>query len=104
MAEPTYPISISTHVLDSAAGGGRTGVGVQVVDSSGLEVASALTDESGRILALASGLLPGRYTVRWQLGGSFLIEGSATVELTEARHYHVPLLASDHSATVYLGA
>ena len=97
-------VSLSTHVLDSSAGGGRPGVVVSVVDASGATVASAPTDATGRITTLAEGLEPGTYTIRWATGGSFVTEAAVTVHLAAAGHAHVPLLASDHSATVYLGA
>lgn len=97
-------LTLSTHVLDSAGGGGRAGVQVDVLRADGDVVATGTTDESGRIASLGSALPPGRYTVRWRTGGAFVVEAAATVELSEPRHYHLPLLASDHSATVYLGA
>lgn len=97
-------VTLSTHVLDAAAGGGRAGVPVEVLGADGTVAASGITDETGRITSLASALSPGRYTVRWRTAGTFVVEAAATVELSEDRHYHLPLLASDHSATVYLGA
>jgi 5-hydroxyisourate hydrolase len=100
----TAGISLSTHILDSSAGGGRVGVTVTVADGSGATVGSGRTDETGRIAPLAEGLTPGVYTIRWATGGAFVTEAAVTVHLASVRHYHVPLLASDHSATVYLGA
>lgn len=97
-------ISLSTHVLNSAEGGGRSDVRVEVTDDQGVMVGSAVTDDTGRVSELAGGLVPGVYRLRWEVAGGFVVETSVTVNLPEARHYHVPLLASDHSATVYLGA
>lgn len=97
-------ITISTHILDSAGGGGRPGVRVEVTDYQGATVGSGVTDHTGRIERVAAGLSPGVYRLRWATGGSFVVEASVTVRLAEVRHYHVPLLASDHSATAYLGA
>lgn len=104
MSEEPTGITISTHVLDSAGGGGRSGVTVEVLDQFGATVGTGATDETGRIASLAEGLSPGPYTIRWKMGGSFVTEASVVVALIEVRHYHVPLLASDHSTTVYLGA
>lgn len=104
MSEDPTGITISTHVLDSSGGGGRSGVTVEVVDQYGTTLGTRATDETGRIATLAEGLSPGPYTIRWKTGGSFVTETSVIIALTEVRHYHVPLLASDHSTTVYLGA
>jgi 5-hydroxyisourate hydrolase len=95
--------SLSTHVLDSAAGGPRPGVTVTVVDTGGTTVASAVTDAEGRITDLAGDLPPGRYHLRWDTGGRFLQEVAVGVLLSEERHYHIPLLASPVSAVTYLG-
>jgi 5-hydroxyisourate hydrolase len=96
-------ISISSHILDSARGDGRAGVNIEVIDNQGMTVGSGVTDATGRVAELASRLKTGVYQLRWQVAGTFVIEASVTVNLAEVRHYHVPLLASDHSATVYLG-
>ncbi|HEX6393660.1 MAG TPA: hydroxyisourate hydrolase [Acidimicrobiales bacterium] len=94
--------SVSTHVLDGAGGGPVEGVRVEVHDSEGRLVGSAVTDERGRAEEVAVGLPPGLYRLTWQLSG-FLSEVSARVSLNEERRYHVPLLSSGHSAVVYLG-
>lgn len=96
--------SISTHIIDSAAGGGRPGVRVEVTDGGGAVVGTGVADASGRIADLAAGLAPGVYRIRWSVDGSFVVEAAVTVRLDGVGHYHVPLLASDHSAAVYLGA
>ena len=70
--------------------------------ASGRTVATGTTDERGRIEGLASDLAPGPYEVVWHLGG-FVASLSATLDLSEERPYHVPVLASGHSAVVYLG-
>jgi 5-hydroxyisourate hydrolase-like protein (transthyretin family) len=97
-------ISISSHVLDLAEGGGRAGVKVEVLDDRGTTVAWGMTDETGRIGELASKLETGMYELRWKVAGAFIVEASVKVNLADLRHYHLPLLASDHSATAYLGA
>ncbi len=94
--------SLSTHVLDGAAGGPVAGVNVEVRDGNGRTVSTGTTDERGRIEAVAEGLMPGRYQIVWRLDG-FVVALSATVDLLDERRYHVPVLASGHSAVVYLG-
>lgn len=96
--------SLSTHVLDAGRGGPRAGVIVEVQDQSGTVVATATSDDDGRAKDLAPALLPGRYHILWRMDRGFLPEVRATVDLLEDRHYHVPLLASDTMAVLYLGA
>lgn len=95
--------SLSTHVLDSAAGGPRAGVAVTVTDGAGRVVGRGLTGADGRIPALAEALAGGTYELAWDTGGSFVAAVSVRLELTEDRHYHVPLLVSEVAATTYLG-
>lgn len=97
-------VTLSTHVLDAAGGGGRPGLAVTVHDDDGALVGQATTDDAGRVASLAGGMVPGRYRISWQTSGSFLSAVTVTVVLAEDRHYHVPLLASDASAVTYLGA
>jgi 5-hydroxyisourate hydrolase len=100
--------SLSTHVLDAAAGGPRAGVAVTVhavtgPPPDGPPVASAVTDADGRIPSLATDLVPGSYRIEWSTAGAFVSAVAVTVELSEDRHYHVPLLVSPASAVTYLG-
>ncbi|HEY3809845.1 MAG TPA: hydroxyisourate hydrolase [Acidimicrobiales bacterium] len=96
--------SLSTHVLDASRGGPRPDVRVEVRDHADACVGRGVTDGRGRVEDLAAALAPGRYRIVWRLGGSFVDEVSATVDLLEERHYHVPALATDGSVVVYLGA
>jgi 5-hydroxyisourate hydrolase len=98
-------VSLSTHVLDGAAGGPRVGVPATLETLDGVVVASGRTDAMGRIAALAPDVGPGLYRLRWTLGDTegFLQEVAVVVHLGQERHYHVPLLASDASAVSYLG-
>jgi 5-hydroxyisourate hydrolase len=95
--------SLSTHVLDAAAGGPRPGIPVSVRAEDGSPVASGVTDADGRIGSLASGLAPGRYRIEWSTGDAFVQSVAVTVDLADERHYHVPLLASPVAAVAYLG-
>jgi len=95
--------SLSTHVLDAAAGGPRPGVTVTVTDPAGTVVATAVTDDAGRIPDLAGDLPIGTYRIGWSTGGDFIEEVAVAVRLSDQRHYHVPLLASPVTAVTYLG-
>jgi 5-hydroxyisourate hydrolase len=95
--------SLSTHVLDAAAGGPCPGVAVTVADAEGTTVAAGITDAEGRSADLAVDLPAGTYRIGWRTGGGFIREVAVTVHLAEERHYHVPLLASPVSAVTYLG-
>jgi 5-hydroxyisourate hydrolase len=98
-------VSVSTHVLDGAAGGPRIGVSVVLETADGILVGSGSTDAAGRVPELATGLPRGRYRLRWTLDDrrDFVSEVAVVVELAEDRHYHLPLLASGASAVSYLG-
>lgn len=97
-------VTISTHVLD--VGRGRPAAGVRVT----LGTRSATTDANGRIADLSDGGLdPGTYRLLFEVGAYFgeaphLFE-TVTLEiaLTEARHYHVPLLIAPFSCSSYRG-
>jgi 5-hydroxyisourate hydrolase len=98
-------VTVSTHVLDGAAGGPRVGVTVTLESADGTTVGSGVTDASGRVAELAGNVAPGAYRLRWGLGdgAGFLHEVAVVVLLDEDRHYHLPLLASGASAVSYLG-
>jgi 5-hydroxyisourate hydrolase len=95
--------TVSTHVIDAGHGGGRPGVRVELLDHQDRLVAAGTTDADGRIADLTAGVGPGTYRLRWLLGGAFISEATATLRLTSGRHYHLPLVASDYCASVYLG-
>jgi len=97
--------TVSTHVLDGAAGGPCVGVEVTLETLEGGTVGSGHTDEAGRIPDLGRDLPTGHYRLRWALGDHrpLLREVAIVVELGEDRHYHLPLLAAGASAVTYLG-
>lgn len=111
-------ISISTHVLDTAAGLPVTAVPVTLarLDDAGgwLELATAATDADGRIkdLATPDAALPGgRYRVHFDLAGAPTVERSWYPEVTivvdlepGAGHVHVPLLLAPYGYTTYRGS
>jgi 5-hydroxyisourate hydrolase len=93
--------SLSTHVLDTAAG--RPAVGVLVeLERDGALVASAETDADGRA-RLADGLEPGQYVVAFTPPSPFFRRVALTVELEDG-HYHVPLLVSPYGCASYRGS
>jgi 5-hydroxyisourate hydrolase len=96
--------TVSTHVLDVAAG--KPAAGIRVT----LGTRTLTTDESGRIQDLSGGgINPGTYRLLFDVGAYFgqaphLFE-TVTLELklAEARHYHVPLLIAPYSCSSYRG-
>ena len=96
--------TVSTHVLDVATG--KPAAGVRVT----LGTRTLMTDAEGRITDLSGGgINPGSYRLLVEVGGYWgstphLFKTIALeLELTEGRHYHVPLLISPYSCTTYRG-
>ena len=94
-------VSLSTHVLDTAAGRPAAGVSVELL-RGGASVASAATDGDGRA-RLAEGLEPGTYSLVFHPPSPFFRRVELEVELTDG-HYHVPLLVSPYSCASYRGS
>jgi 5-hydroxyisourate hydrolase len=103
--------TISTHVLDTAAGRPRAGVTVRLLRLGGAGptlVGTGETDEDGRVRDLLSGapLRAGTYRLEFALGGGGFFAAVALdlfVE-DEARGYHVPLLLAPFGVTSYRGS
>jgi 5-hydroxyisourate hydrolase len=94
--------SLSTHVLDT--GRGRPAVGVRVELLRGADsLATAQTNEDGRVPELAAGLEPGAYRLVFHPPSPFFRRVELEVELGEG-HYHVPLLVSPYSCASYRGS
>jgi 5-hydroxyisourate hydrolase len=93
--------TLSTHVLDTAAGRPAAGVRVELFRDGDL-VAAAETDADGRIGQLAE-VAPGAYRLVFHPPSPFFRRLELEVELTEG-HYHVPLLVAPHSCTTYRGS
>jgi 5-hydroxyisourate hydrolase len=93
--------SLSTHVLDTAAGLPAAGVPVELrVD--GRVVAAAVTDDDGRA-RLAEGLEPGHYALVFSPPSPFFRRVELELALEEG-HYHVPLLVSPYGCASYRGS
>jgi len=104
---------ITTHVLDAATGGPARGVAVVLTRADGVEVASGVTDEAGRVADLGPQRLEaGTYRLTFATGEYFSAAGRATFyplvsidfSVTDpGQHYHVPLLLSPFSYSTYRG-
>lgn len=107
------PISVSTHVLDAAAGTPAVGVTVTLLDASGSELASARTDADGRIAPLATDLQPGIHRLRFDTAGYFADRGARAFYpevvvsfdvAVRGGHHHIPLLLSPFAYSTYRGS
>ena len=112
--------SITTHVLDLAAGRPASGVSVTLEvytdDRGWIPLARKVTDADGRVkdlLAAGGRLDPGRYRLTFETGSyfgargqeSFHPEAAITFEVVDpAQHYHVPLLVSPFGYSTYRGS
>jgi len=94
-------VSLSTHVLDTAAG--KPAAGVRVALRRGEdEVAAVETDGDGRA-SVADGLEPGAYALVFEPPSPFFRRVQLDVELADG-HYHVPLLVSPFGCVTYRGS
>ncbi len=103
--------TISTHVLDTAAGRPAAGIGIRCwrIDSDAVEaMGGGVTDGDGRIRDLLGGaeLVPGRYRLAFDLGpGRFFEAATVDVRIDDAgRSHHVPLLLAPYGLTTYRGS
>ena len=94
-------MSLSTHVLDTAAGRPAAGVRVELYRGAEL-VAEGTTDADGRIGALAD-TDPGAYRLVFHPPSPFFRRVELELELGEG-HYHVPLLVSPYGCASYRGS
>lgn len=109
----------STHVLDAARGLPAAGIEVTLATVDGATLATATTDDDGRIrwdeplrtAGLDADLTPSAYRLSFATGDWFAAEDRDTffprVELTVALagpHAHVALLLSPFAYTTYRGS
>ena len=95
-------VSVSTHVLDTAAG--RPAGGVRVELCRGTEVlATGHTDDDGRIAPLAESLDAGTYELVFWPPSPFFKRVELEVELADG-HHHIPLLISPFGCASYRGS
>ena len=95
-------ISLSTHVLDTELGRPAKGVLVELCRAAE-EVASAETDDDGRIAGLGDQLEPGAYRLVFHPPSPFFRRVELELALEDG-HYHVPLLLAPYSCTTYRGS
>jgi 5-hydroxyisourate hydrolase len=103
--------TISTHVLDTAAGAPARGVRVRLwrLEGGGARAAGeGVTDDDGRIRDLLGGvpLERGTYRLAFELGdGRFFTAASLDVVIDDpGRSHHVPLLLAPFGITSYRGS
>lgn len=105
---------VTAHVLDSVAGTPARGVGVELQAADGTPIATAETDDDGRVPDLGPETLEsGDYRITFATGQYFagrnqptfypFVTVNFTVQATE-RHYHVPLLLSPFAFSTYRGS
>ncbi|MEV6556295.1 hydroxyisourate hydrolase [Nocardia sp. NPDC051756] len=103
--------SLSTHVLDAMRGAPAQDVAVTLYRGAE-QLDSGTTDADGRIGALGGALPAGGYRLVFATGpyftkqrvDTFYPEVSVSFEITEERHYHVPLLLSPFAFSTYRGS
>lgn len=108
--------SLSTHVLDTAAGQPAAGMAVRLF-ADGRMLFSGETNADGRCSTLPPTLPPGRYRLEFAVADYFRTQGAVlpdppfldTVSLEfgmaeDDGHYHVPLLVSPYSYSTYRGS
>jgi 5-hydroxyisourate hydrolase len=95
--------SLSTHVLDTAAGRPAAGVRIELYAAAGELLAESATDDDGRVRELAAGLAHGTYVLVFHPPSPFFRRVSLELELADG-HYHVPLLASPYGCATYRGS
>ncbi|TCC45467.1 hydroxyisourate hydrolase [Kribbella pittospori] len=107
--------SVSTHVLDTGLGLPARGVPVQLSRVKAEEtvvLASATTDDDGRVAGLGTGLEAGTYRLWFDVAAYadasgqdiFFPEVTVTFTITDERHHHVPLLLSPFAFSTYRGS
>ncbi len=105
-------MSLSTHVLDTDSGRPVSGLRVQVqrVGSDAVtEVASAVTDDDGRVRELLGAEWgPGRWRVVFDVAGvradAFFPVITVEVQVPDTSHYHAAVLLGRYAYTTYRGS
>jgi len=116
------PGYLTTHVLDTARGCPAEGIGITLWRLSGQsrdEIAAAVTNADGRTdapIMPEAGFAPGQYELVFACGAYLERHGLATGDvkfldevpirfgMSEAAHYHVPLLLSPYGYGTYRGS
>jgi 5-hydroxyisourate hydrolase len=96
--------TLSTHVLDTAAGLPATGIRVVLETRAGTPLDEAVTDHDGRIGSLGGELGTGDYVLRFETAGVFFPEVVVVFTISDERHHHVPVLLSPYGYSTYRGS
>lgn len=108
--------SLSTHVLDTAAGRPAVGLRVTLETVEGTLVKEAVTDADGRVGDLATELPTGEHRLRFDTGAWFarqdlaafypevVVAFTVTDDAPQDEHFHVPLLLSPFGYSTYRGS
>ncbi|HYH32787.1 MAG TPA: hydroxyisourate hydrolase [Pseudonocardia sp.] len=105
-------MSLSTHVLDASRGAPAAGVAVRLTSTDGRELATAVTDDDGRVRELDAPSA-GDYRLTFATGEYFAAHGQrgfypeVVVTFTVVdpqQHHHVPLLLSPYAYSTYRGS
>jgi len=104
----------TAHVLDATAGTPASGVAVTLLTPAGEVIASATTNDDGRVPELGPDLLDaGDYRIEFGTGAYFASRATETfyprvvIDFTVVAgqaHYHVPLLLSPFAYSTYRGS
>ena len=96
--------SLSTHVLDTAAGLPAEGIAVRLETRGGDVLDEGATNADGRIGSLGGELGPGDYVLRFASDGVFFPEVVVVFTVSDERHHHVPVLLSPYGYSTYRGS
>jgi 5-hydroxyisourate hydrolase len=96
--------TLSTHVLDTAAGRPAGGIAVRLENPDGDVLDSGTTDDDGRIGSLGGELALGSYVLRFETLGVFFPEVVVVFTVADDRHHHVPVLLSPYGYSTYRGS
>lgn len=105
---------VTAHVLDATAGTPAAGVTITLLSADTEVIATATTNDDGRVPELGPDLLDaGDYRIEFGTGDYFAGRGQATfyprvvIDFTVVAgqaHYHVPLLLSPFAYSTYRGS
>ena len=104
---------VTTHILDAALGVPAAGVSVALSGPTGEVIATGMTNADGRIPELGDDrLAAGNYRLEFDTRTYFARTGResfyprVTVDfvVSDAAHYHVPLLISPFAYSTYRGS
>ena len=101
--------TLSTHVLDTAAGRPARGIAVRLETRDGELLGEGVTDDDGRVGSIGPERLErGAYVLRFDTvayAEGFYPEVVIVFTVADAeQHYHVPLLLSPYGYTTYRGS